>query len=217
MSLAEQLAAYRAEFIRMAPAEWRTLFDAKIEELRASFAMEKAIGVNDYAPVFSLLNSDGEQIDLSNLLQSGPVVITFYRGAWCPYCNLQLRAYQAILPQIKEFGARLVAISPQLPDGTRESMEANALSFDVLSDTGSHVASSFGLVYTVPNELQAVFHTINKALPNINGDESWMLPVPATYVVAQDRRITLAYLDVDYRKRLEPTEILKSLEALKRK
>lgn len=217
MNLEQQLAAFKAQFIRTAPAGRPELYDAKVEELRASFAMENAIRVDDHAPDFSLPNAAGERVDLSEQLQSGPVVITFYRGGWCPYCNIQLRAYQAILPQMRQYGARLLAISPQLPDGTRSTAEANALTFDVLSDVGNHVAREFGLVYTVPDELQAIFRSVNKALPDINGDESWELPVPATYVVAQDRRITLAYIDVDYRIRLEPNEILRSLDALKRR
>jgi peroxiredoxin len=216
MKLDQQLAAYKAEFTRTAPAGRPALYDAKVAELRASFAVENAIGVDDYAPDFSLPNAAGEQVGLEHLLLSGPVVIAFYRGGWCPYCNIQLRAYQEITPRIAEHDARLVAISPQLPDGSLDTAQKNALTFDVLSDVGNHVAREFGLVYTVPHELQAVFRSVNKPLPGINGDESWQLPVPATYVVAQDRRITLAYLDVDYRRRLEPGEILRSLDALRR-
>lgn len=217
MSLEEQLAAYKAQFTRTAPAGRPELYDAKVEELRASFAMEQALGVNDYAPEFSLPNAAGNKIDLVGLLQSGPVVIVFYRGGWCPYCNIQLRAYQEILPKLHEQGSRMVAISPQLPDPTRDTVETNTLTFEVLSDADNDVARKFGLVYTVPDELQAVFRSVNRALPDINGGDSWELPVPATYVVAQDRRIALAHLDVDYRKRLEPSEVLRSLDALGRK
>jgi peroxiredoxin len=217
MELRNQLVEFKAEFGRTAPAGWQELFDAKIEELRASFPIEKAIGVNDHAPDFSLPNTAGEQVTLSTLLVSGPAVVTFYRGGWCPYCNLQLRAYQAILPEISALGARLVAISPQLPDRSYETAEKNLLGFDVLSDAGNHVARDFGLVYSVPDELRAVFLSIDKALPGINGDDSWELPIPATYVMAEDRRIALAFLDVDYRNRLEPDEILTSLNAVARK
>jgi len=140
---------------------------------------------------------------LSDLLRSGPVILTFYRGGWCLYCNIQRRAYQSVLPQIAALGGRLVAISPLRPDRSLSTAEANALTFDVLSDVGNRTARSFGLVYALLEELRQVFRSNNKALSEINGDESWELPVPATYVIAPDRRVALVYIDIDYRNRLE--------------
>ena len=215
MPLEEQLAAFRAEFARTAPVGRPTLYEAKIEELRASFAMQSAIGTGAQAPDFALPDVHGEVVSLSDLVRRGPVVVTFYRGGWCPYCNLQLRAYQAILPQITALGARLVAISPQLPDGSLSTAEANALTFDVLSDAGNSAARSFGLVYALPEELRQALRSNNKALPGINGDDSWELPVPATYVVAPDASVALAYIDVDYRSRLEPDAIIATLKTLR--
>lgn len=215
MGLEQQLAALKAEFARTAPAGRPALYEAKIEELRASFAMEAAIGVGDPAPDFVLPNAHGEMLSLADLLRSGPVVVTFYRGGWCPYCNIQLRAYQAALPEIGALGAQLFAISPQLPDGSLSTAETNELTFDVLSDVGNTVARRFGLVYALPEELRAALRTNNKALPGINGDESWELPVPATYVIGQGRRVALAAIDVDYRSRLEPEAILTALKSLR--
>ncbi len=149
------------------------------------------------------------------MLRRGPAVVTFYRGGWCPYCNLQLRAYQAALPEMTALGAQLVAISPQLPDGSLSTAEANDLTFDVLSDVGNSVARRFGLVYALPEELRAALRSNNKALPGVNGDESWELPVPATYVIGRDRRVALAAIDVDYRNRLEPEAILAALKSLR--
>lgn len=148
---------------------------------------------------------------LDELLLQGPVVLTFYRGAWCPYCNLQLRAYQAILPQVAAWGARLVAISPQRPDNSLGTAEKNALTFDVLSDAGNEVARRYGLVYALPGELRDALRANDKALSTINGDESWELPVPATYVIGEDGRVLLASLHVDYRTRLEPEAMLAAL------
>ncbi len=175
--------------------------------------MEAAIGVDDQAPSFTLPDAQGNPVSLAELLRHGPAVVTFYRGGWCPYCNLQLRAYQAALPEMAALGARLVAISPQMPDGSLSTAEANALTFDVLSDVGNAVARSFGLVYALPEELRAALRSNNKALPGINGDESWELPVPATYVIDRDRRVALAAIDVDYRNRLEPETILAALKS----
>lgn len=115
MGLDAELAAFKAEFERTAPTGRPALYDAKIEELRASFARDKALRVGDKAPELVLPDSKGALISLSALLRQGPVVLTFYRGAWCPYCNIQLRAYQAVLPRISALGARLVAVSPQRP------------------------------------------------------------------------------------------------------
>jgi peroxiredoxin len=214
MGLEQQLAAFRAEFARAAPAGRPALYEAKIEELRASFAIEKAVEIGDLAPDFMLPGASGNSVSLADLLRQGPVVVTFYRGGWCPYCNIQLRAYEAILPQIMGLGASLVAISPQIPDGSLSTAETNVLTFDVLSDVGNRVAQSFGLVYALPEELRAAMRSNNKALPGLNGDDSWELPVPATYVIAADGRVALAYIEVDYRKRLEPDAILSALKRL---
>jgi len=215
MGLEQQLAEMKAQFARTAPSGRPALYEAKIEELRASFAMEQAIAPGDVAPDFTLPDAQGRPVSLAALREQGPVVVTFYRGGWCPYCNIQLRAYQAALPEMTALGARMVAISPQLPDGSLSTAEANALTFDVLSDVGNAAGRAFGLVYALPEELRAVMRSNNKALPGINGDESWELPLPATYVVAADGRVVLAALDVDYRRRLAPEEILAALRALR--
>lgn len=214
MGLEQELDALEAEFLRTAPAGRAALYEAKIEELRADFALETAVNVDETAPDFALLDAAGKSIILKDLLRSGPVVLTFYRGAWCPYCNIQLRAYQSILPQISALGARLVAISPQLPDNSLDTVNKNALTFDVLSDVGNDVARRYGLVYSLAEEIRSALRSNNKALPSINGDESWELPVPATYVIARDRRVALAYIEVDYRKRLEPEALLTCLKSL---
>jgi peroxiredoxin len=214
MSLERELTAFQAEFSRTAPAGRAALYEAKIEELRADFALASAVGVDRAAPDFALPNAAGKSIVLKELLKSGPVVLTFYRGGWCPYCNIQLRAYQSVLPQISALGARLVAISPQLPDNSLDTVNKNTLAFDVLSDVGNEVARSYGLVYSLPEEIRAALRSNNKALPSINGDESWELPVPATYVIARDQHVALAYIEVDYRKRLEPEALLRCLKSL---
>ena len=188
MGLQQQLDAFKADFARTAPAGRPALYQANIDELRAGFATEHAVRVGDQAPDFTLPGAAGNPVSLGVLLQAGPVVVTFYRGGWCPYCNIQLRAYQAILPDMAAAGARLVAISPQLPDGSLSTAEANGLTFDVLSDLGNAVARRFGLVWSLPEELRAALRSNNKALPGINGD---------------------------YRNRLEPDAILAALRSLR--
>ena len=214
MRLEQELAAFKAEFARTAPPGRAALYEAKIEELRAEFASESAIGVDDPAPDFALPNAAAKSVVLKDLLRSGPVVLTFYRGGWCPYCNIQLRAYQGVLPEITGLGGRLVAISPQLPDNSLDTVNKNALTFDVLSDVGNKVARQYGLVYALPEEIRSALRSNNKSLPSINGDESWELPVPATFVVASDQHVALAHIEVDYRKRLEPEALLTCLKSL---
>ena len=214
MRLEQKLAAFKAEFARTAPPGRAALYEAKIEELRAEFASESAIGVDDPAPDFALPNATAKSVVLKDLLRSGPVVLTFYRGGWCPYCNIQLRAYQGVLPEITGLGGRLVAISPQLPDNSLDTVNRNALTFDVLSDVGNKVARQYGLVYALPEAIRSALRSNNKSLPSINGDESWELPVPATFVVASDQHVALAHIEVDYRKRLEPEALLTCLKSL---
>jgi peroxiredoxin len=215
MSLAQQLDALRDQFSRTAPEGRVALYESGIAAMRANFPLEQVRRTGDTAPDFCLPDAQGRQRSLSSLLAQGPVVLSFYRGGWCPYCNLQLRAYQQALADMQALGAQLVAVSPQSPDASLSTSAKNALAFDVLSDSGNHVARAFGLVYTLPEELQMVLRANAKALPDFNGDDSWELPLTATYVIAEDGTITLDYLDVDYRKRLETEEILGALRALR--
>ena len=214
MQLEQELSNLRAEFERTAPAGRAALYNSKIEELRATFPLSDALAVGDQAPDFTLLDPAGRPISLAGVLRVGPAVVTFYRGGWCPYCNIQLRAYQRALPEIASLGARVIAISPQLADGSLSVAEKNALEFDVLSDVHNEVARNFGLVYALAEELRAALRSNNKALPGINGDESWELPLPATFVIGQDHRVALAHVDVDYRNRLAPEDITATLRSL---
>lgn len=213
MTLQSQLEAIKAEFAEKAPPGRVALYEAKIEQLRSEFALEESLQRGTIAPDFTLVNQTGQAITLSDLLRSSRAVITFYRGGWCPYCNIQLRAYRAILPQLGALNAQLVAISPQLPDASRSTAETNELTFNVLSDVGNIVARRFGLVYALPEEIREALRANDKALPTINGDASWELPVPATFVIDKDGRSLLSHIDVDYRNRLEPDAIVAALQS----
>lgn len=166
------------------------------------------------APDFTLPNAIGKEVRLTDRLAIGPVILTFYRGGWCPYCNLELRAYQQVLPQIQKLGASLIAVSPQTPDASLSTAEKNNLEFDVLSDVASKIARAYGIAFEIPDELKALYTKLGHALPETNGTDDWTLPVPATFVIDQNGRIALAYIDVDYRNRLEPVEAIALLKRL---
>jgi len=159
-----------------------------------------------------LRNAKGETVDVAELLKQGPVIVTFYRGGWCPYCNLELKAYQEVLPEIVAAGATLVAISPENPDDTLSTTEKNALAFEVLSDVGQKVGRAFGLVYDFTEELKTAYQGFKLDIPARNGmPDEWALPVSATYVIDRNDTITYAYTDPDYRDRADPREVLKVL------
>jgi peroxiredoxin len=213
MGLEQELADFNAKFEASAPPGAAAFLNKKIEELTSGFPFDRVPKTGDLAPEFSLPGVTGETISLLETLASGPVVLTFYRGAWCPYCNIQLAAYEHALPAIAEAGGSLIAISPQKPDGSLSMTEKNSLTFDVLSDTGNVVARKFGLVYTLPDDLKAAYSSFGVDLAAINGDDSWELPIPATFVIGRNGRVQLAHAEADYRKRLAPEAIVAALRA----
>jgi peroxiredoxin len=209
MSLKEQLADYRAGWFRRVPAERQAIMERHIAELRNGVIAKTALRIGDRAPAIMLENAKGATVDVGTLLKKGPVIVTFYRGGWCPYCNLELKAYQEILPQIVAAGASLVAISPEKPDDTVSTAEKNALTFEVLSDVGQRVGREFGLVYEFTDELRSVYHGFNLDIPARNGTPGeWALPVSATYVIGRDGSIVYANTDPDYRDRADPRDVL---------
>lgn len=216
MSLKAELDAFRDAFMGNAPPEVRAAMARADAALAASGIVAGARKAGDAAPDFVLPAARGGAVRLRDLLRHGPVVLSFYRGGWCPYCNLTLRALQAVLPAIHCHGAELVAISPQTPAGSRDTAEANRLAFPVLSDSGSAVARSFGIAFDLAEELRPIYARFGHALPDRNGDAGWVLPIPATYVIGADGVISFAFLDSDYRNRLEPDDILACLAAMRR-
>lgn len=163
---------------------------------------------------FELQDTLGNTVILTEELAKGPVVLTFYRGGWCPYCNRQLRAYQEILPDIQALGAQLIAVSPQLPDHTLSFQEKAELSFKVLSDTRGIVAAKYGLLYEVPDFLKNMYVSLNMDLTEYNGTDQWLLPVTGTFMIDEQSVIRSAYVNPDFTKRMEPEDILRELRKL---
>ncbi len=187
---------------------------ASFEKLNASHTGESAIAVGEIAPNFTLPDATGELVNLHSKLNEGPVVLSFYRGGWCPFCNLELQALQALLPEIKSLGASLIGISPETPDNSMSTAEKHQLEFDVLSDVGNKTARDYGLIFTVYEEMRPLYLKWGLDVPASNGDDSWELPVPATYIIDSNCVARAAHVDKDYTKRMEPEQILTALRNL---
>lgn len=214
-SLESEIETRKAEFRAKASPEKIAAYAEGVEAVRKALIVKAAKQEGDAAPDFTLLSATGGEITLSEELRKGPVVLTWYRGGWCPYCNIQLAAYQKILPQIEELGAQLIAISPELPDKSLSTSERNSLRFRVLSDVNLKVADVYGLVFKLTPEVEKLYGEFFD-VTEYNGKEAATneLPLAATYVIGQDGKIHWAFLEEDYTKRAEPRDILKALDEL---
>ena len=212
-SLSEDLDRFIKEFIDSAPTEVQRDFNQSVNEVRDSGILDKAINVGDYAPEFNLVNATGKYVSLYDQLERGPVVLVWYRGGWCPYCNLQLQHIQMKLNEIHQAGGQVIAISPELPDKTMTTKERHMLAFQVLSDTNNKVADRYKLAYTVPKYV-VDHYDLSSKLNVHNGNNENRLPLAVTYVIAKNGVVEYAFLDADYKNRATPEEIITVLKSL---
>jgi len=221
MSLQSRLDAFKANFESggppfNAPATVHEPMHRATAELIASGAALRALRVGDSAPAFELSDADSNHVSSASLLERGPLVVTFYRGFWCPYCNLDLEALQETLVEIEDRGANLVTISPQTAANNRRAIREKKLEFPILSDPGNGVAASFGLRFKLPDYLIELYrHGFKNDLAVTNGEPSWTLPMPARFVIRQDGIIAYAEVNPDYTRRPDPSELLPVLEQLR--
>ena len=216
MTLQAKLDAFKADFeagkppYNVPPSVIETMHRATAE-LIESGAATCTLKAGDKAPAFTLNDPSGQPVSSADLLAKGPLVVSFYRGVWCPYCNMELQALQAALPAFKKLGASLVAISPQTAVNSRKSVRQNELDFPILSDTHNDVAAAFGLRFELPDYLVDLYKGLKNDLPAFNGDPSWTLPMPGRFVIAQDGTILYAEVNPDYTRRPEPEGMLPAL------
>lgn len=202
----------KAGWAAKASDEIKRIYGEGIDDVANSGILSSAKQLGDTAPNFTLQNATGKAVSLSDYLQNGPVVLTWYRGGWCPYCNITLRHLQQSLPAFQAKGAQLLALTPELPDKSLSTQEKNELSFEVLTDTDLGVAKAYGIVFKLIEEVGEVYRK-NFSLLDYNGNDTDELPLAATYVIQADGKITYAFLDAEYRNRAEPADILAALEA----
>ena len=210
-NLREKIAEYDAAKAKRVPPEvLQTMADATCQ-LEGLGIVDRSLKAGDRIPDFSLPNHLGQERRIGELLADSVLVLNFYRGGWCPYCNMELHALQQALADIRASGADLVAISPELPDKAMDTQARHALEFEVLSDVGNHVSEAFGLTFELPEQLRPIYTSIGIDVPAFNGDDSFVLPVPASYVVDSDGIIRHHFVNVDYTRRLEPDDLLQVL------
>lgn len=214
MSLQEQLDAFKAQFKQQAPEAAFNAFARSTQELIDSGQAEQALSVGDTAPDFVMTDPEGNPVALADLLAKGPVVVSFYRGVWCPYCNIELQALEAVADDIRGKGASLVAISMQGAADSRKSQRDNKLSFPILTDQAGEVAHKFGIRWTMQDYAIEFMKMFNVVLPTIQGDGQWNLPMPARYVIATDGTIAYAEVNPDYTQRPEPSDLFPVLDTL---
>ncbi|CAN0626134.1 Alkyl hydroperoxide reductase [Burkholderia multivorans] len=217
MSLQDKLDAFKADFKAgkppyKAPPEIHPIMERATAELVASGQATHAVKAGDLAPHFRLKDQDGNEVSSTELLKKGPLVVTFYRGVWCPYCNIELQALNEVLPELQRHGANVVAISPQSAVNSRKSVRVNELRFPVLSDPHNETAAAFGLRFNLPDYLVELYTRLKNDLPAFNGDPSWTLPIPARYVIGTDCIVMYSEANPDYTHRPDPSEMFPVLQ-----
>jgi peroxiredoxin len=212
----KELKEFLEKSAKTTPQETQRIYAEGIEEVRRSGVLDTALKVGDKAPDFELPDAVGKSVKLSDLTAKGPVVVTWYRGGWCPYCNIALRGFTKALPEIRSAGANLVAISPETPDSALNTVQKNQLDFAVLSDRDNKVARTFGIAYKVPGAVIESLKKSGRDLARLNGSDSGELPLGVTYGIDSDRTIRYAFLDSNYRRRAEPADVIAAIKTLKK-
>ena len=209
--LAKQIEQFNNELATQFPQEVLEAFGKSIEDIKTKNIEEKSIKLNEIMPSFSLLNAKNEIIHSEEILKSGKMIIAFYRGSWCPYCNLELKALQDNLSKINDKKASLVAISPQSPDNSLTIIEKHNLTFEVLTDKDNTFAKQLGIAFELQDFVLPYYNALGIDLTNFNKNNDNSLPIPAVFVVNQEGKIIYKFADVNYMNRVDIDELLNTL------
>lgn len=211
MNLTEQLTEKRTNSAKVIPAEKRAIMMNSTAYLKSQNLSKNALKTGQNFPSFTLKNVENQSVSLADF-KADFLVISFYRGGWCPYCNLELKALQNILPELKELNGELIAITPETPDNSLTTSEKNELTFSVLSDIDNAYAKTLGLVFQLPKDLQDVYNDFGIDVKKHNENINFELPMPATYIVNKDRQVIYSFVPEDYTERLDPETILEVIK-----
>lgn len=213
MTLQESLDKIKVRIESSLPKDAVSIMHQATKELENSGIGSAILKTGDKAPEFNLKNQDGELISSVDLLKKGPLVITFYRGGWCPYCNTDLAYLKRYNSQVNELNGTMVSISPQVPHHNKQIFDKQRLNFDLLSDPENNVANAFGLRWEMVDPLRSLYNNqLNIRLPDYNGDDSWTLPIPSRFIIGKDGFIKYAEFSVDYTKRPNPEVLIEVLK-----
>ena len=211
--LIDEIKKYQEGFKKKAPLEIQNIMLAATKKLQDESISKNALKVGDTVKDFNLPNALGQEVSLVSVLEKNDfVIVSFYRGVWCAYCNFELKALQDKNEEFKALGAQLLAISPQSPDASMTTKEKNELEFEVLSDHNNIIAKEFGLVFSLAEELRPIYKSFNIDIPANNDEESYEIPMPATYVINKNKEIIFSFINEDYTKRCEPQDIIDAIK-----
>lgn len=213
MSLNRELRKLKEENLKHIPEDISNVLLKDVEIQMKKGVTRNALKLGDKIPMFELGNAVGRDIRSDELLENGPLIISFYRGAWCPYCNIELAAYQEALEEISEVGGQLIAISPELPDQSLTLIDRHALKYEILSDLNNEVAKQFGLVYKLEDSIKSVYKKLGVDIAAGQGNKNFEMPFAATYVINSDGRIVEASVQYDYTTRLDPEDAIDALKS----
>ena len=214
--LIDEIKKYKEAFKQKAPLEVQEMMLAATKKLEDASISKNALTVGAMAKEIKLPNALGNEVSLFDTLEENDfVVVSFYRGSWCAYCNLELKALQGINEELKQLGAKLIAVSPQSPDASMSTKEKNELEFEVLSDNSNLIAKEYGLVFSLAEEIRPIYLSFGIDLPATNKEDSYEIPMPATYVINKNKEIIFSFIDEDYTKRCEPDDIIEAIKNAK--
>ncbi len=214
--LIDEIANYQEAFKKKAPLEIQEIMLKATKKLAEQSISKNALKVGDIIPNIKLPNALGKEVSLYQTLEENDfAVVSFYRGVWCSYCNLELKALQEKNDELNSLGAKLIAVSPQSPDASLSTKEKNELAFEVLSDNENVIAKEYGLVFSLAEELRPIYLSFNIDIPANNNEDSYELPMPATYVINKNKEIIFSFVNEDYTKRCEPQDVIDAIKAAK--
>ena len=211
MKLSDKLAQKKQATIQNISNEKWEIMEKSTNSLKEAKLSENAVKKGDLFPDFNLVNINNKCVKISDFKYEY-LVISFYRGGWCPYCNMELKALQSILPELKKLNTELIAISPEKPDNSLTTTEKNELSFTVLSDVDNKYAKLLGLVFQMPEDLRKLYHSFDIYVDMHNGNKDYELPMPATYIINKQKEVVYNFIPEDYTERLDPEKILRIIK-----